>query len=36
MIDAAEALKSFTPDQIKGIREFLESPEAWSKAHGGV
>jgi len=36
MIDAAEALKYFTPDQIKGIREFLENPEGWSKAHGGV
>jgi orotate phosphoribosyltransferase len=36
MIDAAEALQYFTPPQIKGIREFLENPEAWSKAHGGV
>lgn len=36
MIDAAEALRYFSPDQIKGIREFLENPEAWSKAHGGV
>jgi len=36
MIDAAESLQYFTPDQIKGIREFLENPETWSKAHGGV
>ena len=36
MIDAAEALRYFTPDQIRGIREFLENPESWSKAHGGV
>jgi orotate phosphoribosyltransferase len=36
MIDAAEALQYFPPGQIKGIREFLENPEAWSKAHGGL
>ena len=36
MIDAAEALNYFPPEQIKGIREFLENPEAWSKAHGGI
>ncbi|HXX95478.1 MAG TPA: orotate phosphoribosyltransferase [Planctomycetota bacterium] len=36
MIDAAEALGYFTPSQIRGIRDFLENPEAWSKAHGGV
>lgn len=36
MIDAAEQSAYFTAPQIKGIREFLEAPEAWSKAHGGV
>jgi orotate phosphoribosyltransferase len=36
MIDAAESLRYFTPVQIKAIREFLENPEAWSKAHGGI
>ena len=36
MIDAAESTGYFKPEQIKGIREFLENPEAWSKAHGGV
>lgn len=35
-IDVAEAKQYFTPPQIKGIREFLENPEAWSKAHGGA
>ncbi len=36
VIDAAEAARYFTPDQIRGIREFLENPESWSKAHGGA
>jgi orotate phosphoribosyltransferase len=36
MIDAAEATSYFPAAQIKGIREFLENPEAWSKAHGGI
>jgi orotate phosphoribosyltransferase len=36
VIDAAEATGYFKPDQVRGIREFLESPEAWSKAHGGA
>jgi len=36
MIDAAEATKYFPADQIKGIREFLENPESWSKSHGGL
>ncbi len=36
MIDAAEALQYFSSDQIRGIREFLENPEVWSKAHGGI
>jgi orotate phosphoribosyltransferase len=35
-IDVAEEKAYFTPDQIKGIRSFLENPEAWSKAHGGA
>lgn len=36
MIDAAEKTSYFPAAQIKGIREFLENPEAWSKAHGGI
>jgi orotate phosphoribosyltransferase len=36
MIDAAEAAAYFAADRIRGIREFLENPEAWSKAHGGA
>jgi len=35
-IDAAEASRYFTPEQVKSIREFLENPEGWSKAHGGA
>jgi orotate phosphoribosyltransferase len=36
VIDAAEANGYFTPAQAKGIREFLDHPEAWSRAHGGA
>ncbi len=36
VIDAAEATGYFKADQVKGIRDFLENPEAWSKAHGGA
>jgi orotate phosphoribosyltransferase len=36
VIDAAEGNGYFTPAQAKGIREFLDHPEAWSKAHGGA
>ncbi len=35
-IDAAEAAGYFTPVQIRGIREFLDDPEGWSKAQGGA
>jgi orotate phosphoribosyltransferase len=35
-IDVAEARKHFDAAQVRGIRGFLENPEAWSKAHGGV
>ena len=36
MIDAAEASGYFAADAIRGVREFLADPEAWSKAHGGI
>jgi orotate phosphoribosyltransferase len=35
-IDAAESTGYFNADQVKGIREFLDDPEGWSRAHGGV
>ena len=35
-IDVADSTRYFTPAQVKGIREFLGNPEAWSRAHGGA
>jgi orotate phosphoribosyltransferase len=36
LIDAADRLRYFPAEEIRGVREFLENPEAWSKAHGGL
>ncbi len=36
VIDAAERTSAFPPAQIRGLRAFLENPEAWSQAHGGT
>ncbi len=35
-IDVAEAKGTFDAAQVRGIRVFLENPEAWSRAHGGA
>lgn len=35
-IEVAESTRYFTPEQIRGIREFLDDPEGWSRAHGGA
>ncbi len=36
VIDVAEAAGYFSAAQAKGVREFLDGPEAWSRAHGGA
>jgi len=35
-LDVAESAGYFTPEQGKGVREFLKDPEGWSRAHGGA
>ncbi len=35
VLKAAEEGKSFDQDAIEGVRDFLDDPIGWSKAHGG-
>jgi orotate phosphoribosyltransferase len=35
-LEVADARRYLLPEQAKVVREFLDAPEAWSKAHGGV
>ncbi len=35
VLKAAEEGRYFDPDAIGGVRDFLDDPIAWSKAHGG-
>ena len=35
VLKAAEEGRYFDPDAIEGVRDFLDDPIGWSKAHGG-
>ena len=35
VLEVAEKEKSFSPDAIQGVRDFLSDPLKWSKDHGG-
>ncbi len=35
-LEVAERASYFSKDQAKVVRDFLDAPAAWSKAHGGV
>ncbi len=35
-LEVGQALGKFSEDQAQEIREFLRSPDTWSKAHGGA
>ncbi len=36
VLEEAERAKTFSPEDLREVRKFLEQPGAWSLAHGGI